>query len=720
MNIKAGLFLAMLIVVIMSAGCVCGADNATDTCDDSIVEDINVTFDEQMWEGNLSDINVELPQNASGEFCVKINDETIYNRTITDKSFKVPVTLPVKNPELVVSIYPPLDCKNYKVSAFYNGMDLNITKTLKIMKFSPDYNPLNFPEEILQYASSSPLMVFPRSANGTLEFYIDDKFHSSQRAKPVIYWENNPFSNLALGNHTLKVIYSKDSYYRPFNRTLNFTVTNVIINIPKTFNITHDDCISVETFKNTTGTVKIYLDGKLIKTARTQNGEYILSLEEYIKYTDRQISVVFNADGFSRTKTQPITMAYDFDVWTYGYIFGDKNTVEIMLPDTLNNNLLSVKINETEYKFVHSQGMANNVVEVDISKLGSGNYTMEVSYKGDGKYYPLKRTYNFTVRYDFHVPYDIEYKDSSKISLNLPGDAKGNLEVYIDGNLFKSQKLTGGYAEITVDCFTPGYHTVTARYTGTDYNVTDIVSGIRVAPKITLTYRFTCSEDKYVMVETPKTTAGYVIFEIDDKKHRVDIRDGIAKFSLKNLGVGEHDIYISYYGADGFEDLSNWRVVTVYKPKIKLISSQVTFKGINIKLKLLTKNNKIMPYRVVTIKFNGKTYKLKTNKKGILVFKKAFKLKTKKYSLKIISNGAKLTKKLKAKPVALKVTETGKKLIVKAFINKKIKNRIVRFKINSKTFSARTNGKGVARMSVEKPKKIKTIEATYLKNTVKI
>ncbi len=639
MNIKICLFLTMLIAVILSLGCACGADNATDTGEDNITRDINVTFDEQMWEGNLSDINVELPQNASGEFCLKINDETIYNRTITDKSFKVPVTLPVKNPGFIVSIYPLLDCKTYKVSAFYNDIDLNINKTLKIMKFPPEYNPLRFPEEILQYDSHSPVMVFPRSANGTLEFYFDDKFYSNQTAKPLLYWESNPFSNLSLGNHTLKVIYSGDSYYRPFSRTFNFTLTNVIINIPKTFNITHDDCISVETFKNTTGTVKVYIDDKLIKTARTENGEYILSLEEYIKYTDKQITVVFDADGFSRTKTQPIRMAYDFDVWIYGYTFGDKNTIEIMLPDTLNNKLLSVKINGNEYKFTHSQGMANNVVEVDISKLDRGNYTMEVSYKGDGKYYPLNKTYNFTVKYDFHVPYDVEYRDSSKISLNLPSDAHGNLEVYIDGILFKSQKLTKGYAEIRVDSLTPGYHTVIAKYTGTDYNVTDMTSTIRVAAKITLTYRFNCGEEKYVMVKTPKTTKGYVIFEIDDKKHRVNIKNGIAKFSLKNLGVGEHDIYISYYGADGFEDLSNWRVVTVLKPKIKLSLNKVKIKKSAKKLVIkatLKINGKAIKAKKLKFKFNNRVYIVKTNKRGIA------KLTIKKQVLKKLRAGKNL------------------------------------------------------------------------------
>lgn len=82
--------------------------------------------------------------------------------------------------------------------------------------------------------------------------------------------------------------------------------------------------------------------------------------------------------------------------------------------------------------------------------------------------------------------------------------------------------------------------------------------------------------------------------------------------------------------------------------------------------------------------------------------------------------GAKLTKMIKIKPISIKAIKTKKKLIVKAAINKKIKNQVVRFKINSKIFKVRTNRNGVAKLVIKKPKKIVNIKATYLKSTVKV
>ena len=126
---------------------------------------------------------------------------------------------------------------------------------------------------------------------------------------------------------------------------------------------------------------------------------------------------------------------------------------------------------------------------------------------------------------------------------------------------------------------------------------------------------------------------------------------GYILFSAKQLGInpGNYDVAeISYYGDDGVKS-SSWVMVEVVKPKIKTISSESNFKGVNVKMKLSTHNGKPLASKWVKVKFNGKTYKVKTSKKGVLTFKKSLKLKIKKYTMKINYNGASLTKKIKVK-----------------------------------------------------------------------
>ena len=616
MNVKYILLISMLIFLTLST--VSAEDNVTSDILTSPDSDVNVTFDEQMWRENLTDIHVELPEDSEGDFCIKIDDEVMYNESITNRTFDVPVKLPKRLHEFYISVYPPIDCRPYKISAFLNGVDLNINKTLKVMTYPPDYNIMHFPEEILHNDPYMPLMVFPRSANGTVELYIDDKLFNRTTARPVFYWKDNPFSTLPLGNHTFRVVYYGDSYYKPFNRTFNFTVTDVVIQIPEIINIGHDDCVSVRTSDKAQGTVKVFIDGALIKTSKTEDGDFIMSLEQYIKYTNHEVKVVYTSKNLSRTKIQQVNMTYDFDVLLDYFTYGDMDTLEILLPDTLNNKLLTV------------------------SKLLAGNYTLNIDFQGDDKFYPLNKSYNFTIDYNFKIPWFAEYKGSSVISLNLPKDANGQLVVYVDGKLFKSSRMNNGYAEVRMDSLAPGVYDMSIRYDGNDYSLDSVDTVILATPKVTAPYKFRAGENKYVKLEVPKTCKGYVIFEIDGKRHKVAIKNGIAKYSLKNLKPGEHEIYAEYYGADGYEDLSGWVDVTVKKPLVKLTLNKVKIKKSAKKLVLkatLKVNGKKVKGKVVKFKFNKKTYKIKTNKKGIA------KLTITKKVLKKLKVGKKVTYK---------------------------------------------------------------------------
>jgi hypothetical protein len=608
MNVKYILLISMLIFLTLST--VSAEDNVTSdilTLPDS---GVNVTFDEQMWKENLTDIHVELPEDSEGDFCIKIDDEVMYNESITNRTFDVPVKLPKRLHEFYISVYPPIDCRPYKISAFLNGVDLNINKTLKVMTYPPDYNIMHFPEEILKNDPYMPLMVFPRSANGTVELYIDDKLFNRTTARPVFYWKDNPFSTLPLGNHTFRVVYYGDSYYKPFNRTFNFTVTDVVIEIPEIINIGHDDCVSVRTSDKAQGTVKVFIDGALIKTSKTDDGEFIMSLEQYIKYTNHEVKVVYSSKNLSRTKIREVNMTYDFDVLLDYFTYGDGETLEIMLPDTLNNKLLTVTVNGTKYSFRHSAGIVNNIIEIDISKLIAGNYTLNIDFQGDDKFYPLNKSYNFTIDYNFKIPWFAEYKGSSVISLNLPKDANGQLVVYVNGKLFKSSRMNNGHAEVRMDSLAPELYNISVRYDGNDYSLDSVDTVMFASPKVTAPYKFRAGENKYVQLEVPKTCKGYVIFDIDGKRHKVTIKNGIAKYSLKNLKPGEHEIYADYYGADGYKDLSGWVDVTVKKPLVKLTLNKVKIKKSAKKLVLkatLKVNGKKVKGKVVKFKFNKKT-----------------------------------------------------------------------------------------------------------------
>jgi hypothetical protein len=135
----------------------------------------------------------------------------------------------------------------------------------------------------------------------------------------------------------------------------------------------------------------------------------------------------------------------------------------------------------------------------------------------------------------------------------------------------------------------------------------------------------------------------------------------------------------------------------------------------------------------VVIKINGKKVKtIKTDGNGVASYKITKAPGT--YKITAEALGASVTKKVTVKHiVTLKkvvVKRSAKKLVLTATLKKVngkyLKAKKVTFKFKGKTYKAKTNKKGVAKVTIKKSvlKKLKvgkkvTYQATYLKDTVK-
>ena len=135
----------------------------------------------------------------------------------------------------------------------------------------------------------------------------------------------------------------------------------------------------------------------------------------------------------------------------------------------------------------------------------------------------------------------------------------------------------------------------------------------------------------------------------------------------------------------------------------------------------------------VAFKVNGKTFKtVLTNEKGIASFKITQIPKT--YKVTVTALGESVTKKLTVNHiVTLKkatVKRSAKKLVLQATLKKVngkyLKGKKITFKFNGKTYKAKTDKKGIAKVTIKSSvlKKLKvgkkvTYQATYVKDTVK-
>ena len=711
-------------------------DNELSSDDSEIAEDIKVNFTQKVYANDTGNITIELPDDASGYLKVTIDNEEIYNQPISDKLVQVPIVIP-KN------IFPYLVNRNsdysiHNVLVFYNEISLDFNHTLKVMIHDHDYGfHLTVPPEVLKDDNQSYQSigaVFPYSANGTVEFYIDDVLFERCNASQFTFLNVSKINCLELGTHSIKAIYSGDDYYNPCERNSTFEIVDFLIDIPMNVILDHDDCIYAKSVKYTDGTLTVLFDGKVIFSKKLdKNHEFLESLFSKVTCGEHLIEVRYNSSKFNYSKQQEVNVSYIMDIWGTNFRYGDDNEVIVTVPYDFNVSLIHIAIDGKSYPIkIDDSGW----IELNVSKLTAGNYTLVFDFEGDDKYYSHYETFNFTVHYGFVVPDFITYLDGSNVSIDLPSSANGKLELYVDGKLYKTVKLANGKASIRVDGFSCGDHNISLNYTGDDFEIENISSSITIYPKIVSPYTIRCGENKSIVIQVSNDTKGYIIFTVGKNQYNSTIKNGKATLSLKNFKIGDYDIDVDYIGPDG-ENCSWYTLLEVLPAKIKITGAKnkvVRYTSNSYyKVKVYNNQSKLAKGVIVSFKVGTKTFKVKTDKNGVAKLKLS-KFVPKTYKISVSYKGTKVTKKLTVQHILrlkkVNVRKSAKRLVLTASLKKVngkyLKGKVVKFIFKGKTYKAKTNNKGIAKVTVKSKvlKKLKvgkkiTYKAIYLKDTAK-
>ncbi len=322
---------------------------------------------------------------------------------------------------------------------------------------------------------------------------------------------------------------------------------------------------------------------------------------------------------------------------------------------------------------------------------------------------------------------------SVEIKVNLSVDV-GNISVMIGNEMFSS-KIENKQAVIKIGNLKNGiYSDIPVIYNGPDcYMSSKILANFTVQPvqsqvslkiisnkNINLYYLENKMFSVNVVDEVGKPVSGVnVAFNINGQifNTKTDVK-GFAsvKISLKpgtytvKTSAGNHEVSNKIV----IKHIVSAKKLTKVKKSAKKTIIKITVKGHKVKQtakvkfkysgknKVKVKFGKNMKKQIVAVKFKGKTYNVKVNKKGVgtlkLTKKVAKKLKKgKKYKVKVTYKGPKLYKKVKL---------------------------VVKFK--GKKYKVKTNSKGIAKFKItkkmvnklKKGKKVK-YTITYKKDTVK-
>lgn len=713
----------ILILLFLLAICLTSPITATDNITDdsvNVVDNIKVSFNDTVYAKDLGEIDVELPDNTSGILKATINDVAFYNENISE-SVRIPINIPKEAISLIV-VNKNTDHINYHINLFFDNVLLNTTHNLKVMNVAPNFTTPGFSEEILKDDSEGYVSFYmPESANGEMKIYIDGEYSFNFTSHQYNIMNVSRFNSLALGNHNVTVVYAGDSYYRKFNKTFNFTVADMLIHIPKNIVLDHDDCISAKTLNNTDGIVSIYVDNQLVfKDKLDKRGEFLHSLFNDVTCGEHLIEVQYNASKFTKSKKLLVNVSYYVDISNQkSFVYGQDNEIIITVLEDFKKDLINITIDGIRYTDFEIDN--SGWIELDISKLDAGNHTLVFDFPGDEKYNSFTLKENFTINYEIQLPYSYLGETNVDVCLKLPKSANGNLEVYVGSKFYKSAKLVDGYAKINVANVIPDKYNISAKYTGSDFDVSDASTIADICPDINYPGEMYCGEEKYVIVKTLKQAKGKVIFMVNGENITVSIKDGQAKLSLKNFKPGYlDDIDILYVGDNGY-NTTLYAAVDIL-PAIKLTSIKVTSENAKMKVYI---NSKLAKNTKITFKVDGKTKKIKTDKKGIV----SIKLAPGKHTITAKYKNSKATKSVNVHVITLKtvkVKKSAKKVVLTAILKQGktlLKNKVVKFKFNGKTLKAKTNNKAVAKVTF-KTSNLKvgqkiTYQASYAKDSVK-
>ena len=430
-------------------------------------------------------------------------------------------------------------------------------------------------------------------------------------------------ADLAAGNYTVNVTYNGDNNFNPSSAVANFSVSKATpaVNV-NTTNIDYHESESikvnvtgVEGGDVPTGNVTVIVtnaSGDVVynKTHPIENGVVTVPVEN-LPAGDYDVNVTYNGDSNYANSTfagsftvnsinstvtvEPVNITYGADeTIKYNVTDGATGTVNITVtgPDGVTKTFNNVPIE-------------NGTVGVNVADLPAGNYTVNVTYNGDGNFNPSSAVANFSVSKATPTvnvnATDIDYHDSESIKVNVTGVdggavPTGNVTVVVtnasgDVVFNDTVDLSDGKMTVTVpaNLLPAGEYGVTVTYNG-DANYTDTVgNGNFIVNKIDSTVVVNTTDITYGDTETIKVTlpedaTGTVNVTVKGpdgfEKTFTDLpvkEDGTVTVPVEDLNAGDYTVDVSYGGDNNYKPHNGTGSFSVDKS-----TPSVSVEGINI------------------------------------------------------------------------------------------------------------------------------------------
>ena len=477
--------------------------------------------------------------------------------------------------------------------------------------------------------------------------------------------------------------------------------------------------ISLNSLKN----VKSGLCDLVVKLVNDDGESVLYDGKVYIDY-------LMGVNGLSNGTYLPIS-----DPTVYKVILPEDVTGTVKLDDGIKTHTLK-----------KTNGVYSFIFELNEHPLGRTTFTLSLT--DDPVYRDKSVEYRLFVEPMLKYQKVVSSDENEFLTIVLPDNFVDDVCIYegsallSNGNLIKNLTGLKGSVDIPLDFLNLGTNMFYIDIPNYDKSA-EFIEYIQNDPKINVgipSNGVEMGSNAVLELTVPNSTYNVSLIVDDSKAYNFS---GNTKYSkdISNLGLGKHKIkvLVSFYDAVEAKTVylySNQFSVNVKPAPVKIVAKDYSAyynKG-TYSVTVYGTDGKVAKNTTVVFKINGKKVAtVKTNSKGVAKLKIPTSYVPKTYKISATALGKTVTKKLTVKQVltlkAVTIKKSAKKLVISATLKEgknAIKSKKITFKFNGKTYTAKTNKKGVAKITIKKSvlKKLKVgkkvvYQATYIKDTVK-
>jgi hypothetical protein len=684
---------------------------------------LNITYS---GDGNYDPINVVkevevnkvVPQIAANTTDIKFGENAVFDVTVPDDATGT-VTVKVGDVEQTVAvtggvnhiIVPGIPVgENQEVTVTYNG-DAKYAPNATTTTLTVSQKPTS-PDDIkvIDNGDGTVTVIVPDNATGNVTVQIGDEVLPAEALKDGKAVINLTNSSAKPGKHNITVSYSGDENHTAvqvnaageipkWNSDVNATVSAIREG--------DNAVITVEVSpKDATGKVIVEVNGTAY-AADIQDGKAVVTVPG-LKEGTHNITVTYGGDENYNGATCDTQIKVQEPITVEVTGTGEDTQAVIHLPEGATQNVTAyIDGNEVPVEF----DQAGNPT-VDLSGLMPGEHNMTIVYVDENNVTSVVNTTIIVPKWPSSVEATapmIREGDVLPITVKVgSAEMTGLVLVDLNGTGYYAN-LTNGRAMIYAPGLTEGFYDANVTYLGDEkYEVSSNTFWVIVEAPITITVEGAGNSTK-VIVDLPEGGTNDVKVLVDGVEVPATVEDGKAVVNLNDISAGDHDVTVVYTDQYGTQSVVNQTIV-VYNS----IKANDMKRGWNspydFEAEFLDKDGHVIANTVMEFKVNGKTYKVKTDNKGIAKLS-ASHLAVGKYKVQITNT---VTHEVMTKSVTIVKRIIKNKDVTMDFADgtyftvtvigddgKPVgKGEVVGFSVNNRQYVAITDSKGVAKLQI--------------------